>query len=186
MRTPDFPVGEQFTARWSIRAFDANHKLSETELKTVLEAARWAPSCANEQPWIFYHEKDTGSRDRFLTFLTDANQYWARSASHIVIVCARKTFAASGKSNLHARYDAGAAWMAMALQAAKMGYAAHCMAGIHTSVIAESLGIDETNTDIITAVAIGKLGDASHLSEKHRAQEAPNGRKPLSEYTFAV
>ena len=149
-------------------------------------AARWAPSCANEQSWQFYHAKDDASRALFLSFLNEANQYWAKNASHIIIVCARKTFAASGKPNAHSWYDAGAAWMSLALQARKMGYHAHCMAGIQHAVIADALKIDTSAVDIVTAIAVGKQGDASHLNERHKAQEAPNARKPQSEFVFAV
>jgi len=186
MRTPDFPIAEQFTERWSPRGFDPSHKLTEQELKTLFEAARWAPSCANEQSWLFYHAKDESSRDLFLSCLNEANQYWAKNASHIIIVCARKTFAASGKPNAHSWYDAGAAWMSLALQAHKMGYHAHCMAGIQHAVIAEKLQIDTSVVDIVTAIAVGKQGDASHLNERHKSQEAPNARKPQSEFVIAV
>ncbi|MFO1480602.1 MAG: nitroreductase family protein [Turneriella sp.] len=186
MRTPDFPVDKEFTDRWSPRGFDPSVQLSDTELKTLFEAARWAPSCANEQSWQFYHAKDDASRALFLSFLNEANQYWAKNASHIIIVCARKTFAASGKPNAHSWYDAGAAWMSLALQARKMGYHAHCMAGIQHAVIAEKLKIDTAAVDIVTAIAVGKQGDASHLNERHKAQETPNARKPQNEFVFAV
>lgn len=186
MRTADFPVDPQFTERWSPRGFDPAVKLSEAEIHTLFEAARWAPSCANEQPWIFYTEKDSSSREMFLGFLTEGNQYWVKFASHIIIVCARKTFAGSGKPNAHGWYDAGAAWMSMALEARKMGYHAHCMAGIQHAVIAEKLNIDTSAVDIVSAIAVGKQGDASHLNERHRSQESPNNRKPQSEFVFGV
>jgi len=193
MRTPDFPVDFQFTDRWPSasqrlvpRGFDPNTKLSASELKTLFEAARWAPSCANEQSWQFYHAKDESSQQLFLSFLNEANQYWAKNASHVIIVCARKTFAASGKVNAHSWYDAGAAWMSLALQARKLGYHAHCMAGIQHTVIAEKLQLDTAAVGIIAAIAVGKQGDASHLSDKHKAQENPNARKPQSEFVFAV
>lgn len=186
MRTPDFPVDKEFTDRWSPRGFDPNVKLSDAELKTLFEAARWAPSCANEQSWQFYHAKDDTSRELFLSFLNEANQYWAKNASHVIIVCARKTFVASGKPNAHSWYDAGAAWMSLALQARKLGYHAHCMAGIQHAVIAAKLKIDASAVDIIAAIAVGKQGDASHLSERHKAQETPNARKPQGEFVFAV
>ncbi len=186
MRTPDYPVDKQFTERWSPRGFDPSQRLSEQELKTLFEAARWAPSCSNEQPWLFYHAKDDTSRALFLSFLTEGNQLWAMNASHVVIVCARKTFATSGKPNEHAWYDAGAAWMSLALQARKMGYHAHCMAGIQHAVIAEKLKIDTLAVDIVTAIAVGKQGDASHLNDRHKAQENPNARKPQSEFVVAV
>lgn len=186
MRTPDYPVDSQFTERWSPRGFDPAVRLSEAELKTLFEAARWAPSCANEQSWLFFHAKDDASRDMFLSFLNESNQYWAKNASHVIVVCARKTFAASGKPNAHSWFDVGAAWMSLALQARKMGYHAHCMAGIQHAAIAEKLKIDTSALDIIAAIAVGKQGDASHLSDRHKAQEAPNARKLQSEFVFAL
>jgi nitroreductase len=129
MRTPEFPIDQQFVERWSPRGFDPSHRLTDTEIKT---------------------------------------------------------FAASGKPNAHSWYDAGAAWMSLALQARKMGYHAHCMAGIQHAVIAEKLNIDTSAVDIVAAIAVGKQGDASHLNDRHKALEAPNARKPQGEFVIAV
>lgn len=184
MRNPDYPIHPQFSERWSPRGFDPQHKLTEDEVSTLLEAARWAPSCANEQPWIFYRERDAASRPLFLSFLTEGNQYWVKHTSHILIVCARKNYSDDGKPNAYHAYDTGAAWLSMALQARHMGYYAHCMAGIHEDVIAKELRIDTDAVEILTAIAIGKLGDSSHLSDKHRKQENPNARKQQVEFVF--
>jgi len=186
MRHPEFPIDPQFLDRWSPRGFDPHFKLSEAEIDSILEAGRWAPSCANEQPWIFYREKDAASRPLFLSFLTESNQYWVKHASHVLIVCAHKTFAATGKPNKYHAYDTGAAWVSMALQARHMGYYAHCMGGIEEGVIAEKLGIDTNAVEILSAIAIGKQGESAHLYDRHKAQEKPNTRKPQREFVIKV
>jgi nitroreductase len=186
MRHADFPVDPEFTDRWSPRAYDPAQRLTEAELMALFEAARWAPSSSNEQPWKFYYSADAASRDGFNAFVNDMNRTWAPRASHLIIVCARKTFAASGKENPHAWYDTGAAVMSLVLQANKMGFKTRQMAGILRDVISEKLRIDTSSEDIICAVAIGKPGDTSLLHEKHLPQEKPNGRRPLSEFVVAV
>lgn len=184
MRNPEYPIHPQFLDRWSPRGFDPNCKLTEDEVSTLLEAARWAPSCANDQPWIFYREKNAASRALFLSFLTDANQYWVKYASHILIVCAHKLYSDDDKPNAYHVYDTGAAWMSIALQARHMGYYAHCMAGIHEDVIAQKLGIDTEKIEVLTAIAIGKLGSDENLGDKHKSQESPNARRPQNEFVI--
>lgn len=186
MRHADFPVAADFVDRWSPRGYDSSLKLSEAELNTLFEAARWAPSSSNEQPWKFYYPATESVRVDFNSFVNETNRSWAAHASHIIIVCARKTFAASGKPNPHAWYDTGAAVMALVLQAEKLGYRARQMAGILPETIATRLGIDTGNEDIICAVAVGKQGETAHLLEKHRSLENPNNRKPVSEFAIAV
>ncbi len=186
MRHADFPVDPEFTDRWSPRAYDPGAKLTEAELMALFEAARWAPSSSNEQPWKFYYPRDEKTREEFNAFVNENNRKWAPRASHIIIVCARKTFAASASPNPHSWYDTGAAVMALNLQAQKLGFRTRQMAGIMRDVIAEKLKIDTTAEDIICAVAVGKPGDSSHLAEHHLAQEKPSGRKPVSEFVIGV
>lgn len=186
MRQNEFPVDAQFTGRWSTRAYDSSRVIGETELMPLFEAARWAPSSSNEQPWKFYYPKNAESRVRFNGFVNEHNRTWAVRAGLIVIVCARKTFAASGNPNPHAWYDTGAAVMSFMLQAEKGGLRTRQMAGILRETIQAELGIDTQAEDIICAVALGVAGDAAHLNEKHRAQESPNNRKKVAEFAFAV
>lgn len=186
MRQSEFSVDAQFTSRWSTRAYDPNRTISEAELMPLFEAARWAPSSSNEQPWKFYYPKDAESRARFNGFVNENNRTWAVRAGLIVIVCARKTFAASGNPNPHAWYDTGAAVMSFMLQAEKGGFRTRQMAGILKETIQAELGIDTQAEDIICAIALGVAGDAAHLTEKHRAQESPNSRKKVAEFAFAV
>jgi nitroreductase len=186
MRQSEFPVDLQFTNRWSTRAYDPARPMSEAELMPLFEAARWAPSSSNEQPWKFYYPKDSESRLRFNAFVNENNRTWATRAGLIIIVCARKTFAASGNPNPHAWYDTGAAVMSLMLQAEKGGLRTRQMAGILKDTIQAELRIDTAAEDIICAIALGASGDAAHLTEKHRAQESPNSRKKVAEFVFAV
>lgn len=186
MRTPEHPVDSQFTDRWSPRGFDSTYTLSSEELHSLLEAARWAPSSSNEQPWKFYVAKDAESRARFNAFVNETNRTWASHASQIIVVTARKNFAASGKPNIHAWYDTGAAVMALVLEAQHRGLVARQMGGILRDVIERELSIDTNEEDIICCVAVGKRGGTDHLLEKHRELENPNSRKPQSDFVFAV
>ncbi len=186
MRTPDFLVDKQFTDRWSPRGLDRAYKLSAEELKALFEAARWAPSSSNEQPWKFYVAKDAASRARFDAFVNETNRTWASHASEIIVVTARKNFAASGAPNIHAWYDTGAAVMQLVLEAQHRGLAARQMGGILRDVIERELAIDTAQEDIICCIAIGKQGGTDHLLEKHRGLEKPNSRKSQSEFVFAV
>lgn len=186
MRQSEFPVDPQFTGRWSTRAYDPAHTISEAGLMSLFEAARWAPSSSNEQPWKFYYPKNAESRVRFNGFVNENNRTWAIRAGLLIIVCARKTFAASGNPNPHAWYDTGAAVMSLILQAEKGGLRTRQMAGILRETIQAELGIDTAVEDIICAIALGAAGDAAHLTERHRAQESPNSRKKAGEFAFAV
>lgn len=186
MRNPEFSVAQQFVERWSPRAYDPAQSLKEGELQSLFEAARWAPSSSNEQPWKFYYPKDENRRAEFNAFVNDNNRSWAQYAPLLIVVCARKNFAVSGLPNPHAWYDTGAAVLSLILQAKKMGYAARQMAGIMKEVIAEKIGIDTTREDIISAVALGHPTEPSRLAERHVPLEQPNGRKSISEFAVAV
>jgi nitroreductase len=186
MRTSDYPVDKQFTDRWSPRGFDSAYEISAEELHSLLEAARWAPSSSNEQPWKFYVAKDAASREKFNAFVNETNRTWASHASEIIVVTARKNFAASGAPNIHAWYDTGAAVMALVLEAQNRGLVARQMGGILRDVIERELAIDTAQEDIICCIALGKQGGIDHLLEKHRAMEKPNTRKPQSEFVIAV
>jgi|GEM_PF-6726323 len=114
-RTPDWDIDSMFTDRWSPRAF-ASDPLSDREIQTLFEAARWAPSCYNEQPWLFVYATEPNQRAKLASCLVAKNQAWAGRAPLLMFILARRNFQKTGKENRHAPYDAGAAWMALALQ----------------------------------------------------------------------
>lgn len=167
--------------RWSPRAF-ASEKLTEAQIELLLESARWAPSCMNEQPWRFLvFERGTEAHEKAATYLNGGN-YWAKQASHLILVCAHTRFAASGQPNRHAYYDTGAAVMALTLQAQHMGIYLHQMGGFDVEQLTRDLNFPE-HAHPVAMVAVGfKSPDVSELSEKHQELEnAPRQRKPLSE-----
>ena len=182
-REPEASVDPMFLDRWSPRSF-LNDQIPENVLISLFEAARWAPSCINEQPWLFIYATSQEDREKFISALVEQNRTWASKAPVLAFVISRKYFSKSGKPNRHANFDTGAAWMSLALQARKSGLYAHAMAGFKREKAFELLDIPEDKYDIIAAVAIGKKGDISSLPDNLAEREYPNTRKPLSEVAF--
>lgn len=188
-RRADFPVDPLFLDRWSPRAFDGS-AIPDADLMTIFEAARWAPSAFNSQPWrLLYAKRGDANWDRFLKLLIPWNQGWAHSASVLVYILSDslpfvdKTTGAPASSHTHS-FDAGAAWASLALQATRMGYHAHGMSGIQLERARAELAIPERYR-LEAACAIGRIGDPAQLDEKLRAREHPSGRKPQGEFVHA-
>lgn len=183
-RTPDVEIDPMFVDRWSPRAFDPS-PLSDVELRSLFEAARWAPSSSNEQPWIFLYAQSEPDRARFASALVEANRVWAERAPLLLFIAARTHFAAKPEViNRTALFDTGAAWMSLALQARKLGLYTHAMAGFDADRAHEVLGLDRQRYALIAAVAVGRRGDESLLPEKLAARENPSTRKGQSEFVF--
>jgi len=187
-RKPDHPIENLFVDRWSPRAFDGSN-MPEADLKTILEAARWAPSAYNIQPWRFVYARRNGTGWQMLVDLLDPfNRDWARHASALVYLFSdRELDGEGGKPNRMSgthSFDAGSAWAHAALQATALGYHAHAMAGLLMEEIAGQLGVPERFKPEI-AIAIGRLGDVSKLPEDLRLREVPSARKPLGEIAFS-
>jgi nitroreductase len=184
-RAPEVEVDSMFVDRWSPRAF-LRDAIPEHQIKTLFEAARWAPSCFNEQPWLFMYATTPEDRKLFASALVEKNRTWAGVAPMLVFVLARRNFKHNDKPNRNAAFDAGAAWMSLALQARKLGLYAHGMAGFDIAKAYEVLGVSKDEYDVLAAVAVGRKGDASQLSPEAQKMEMPNGRKPLAEVYAAV
>jgi nitroreductase len=178
-RCPEFDVDTQFPDRWSPRAF-APDSLSEEYLKSLFEAARWAPSCYNEQPWLFFCASSYEDKERYASILFEKNRQWAKKAPVLLFVASRRNFSMTGKPNRHAGFDAGAAWMSIALQARKLGLYTHAMGGFDQEKAYEILELPKEDFEIFAAVAVGKKGSPESLPEDLRDMEKPNSRKPLS------
>ncbi|VVE58214.1 NADH dehydrogenase [Pandoraea iniqua] len=182
-RQADHPIDPQFVARWSPRAF-TDETLPEATLNTFFEAARWAPSAYNAQPWRFvYARRGTPHWEKFVGFLNEFNQSWAKHAAAIVIVISKSTLTPPGSQQevpapTHA-LDTGAAWGYLALQASLSGWATHAMAGIEHDKIRNELDLSSKYT-IEAAVAIGRPGDPATLPEGLRSREVPSPREPLA------
>lgn len=186
-RTADYPVADFFPERWSPRAF-TDATISEQDLLTILEAARWAPSAFNGQPWRFiYTLRGDAAWEGILGALLPFNQSWAKTASALVIVASETKMIPPGKTeavdNGTHTFDTGAAWGYLALQAHISGFAAHAMAGFDKDAMAKVVGLPE-NHALHASVAIGTQGDASLLPEALQAREVPSLRHPLSQTAF--
>ncbi|MBC3412948.1 nitroreductase family protein [Pseudomonas sp. SWRI51] len=183
-RIADYAINEQFINRWSPRAFSAE-PISQETLLSFLEAARWAPSAYNSQPWRFlYARRDTPSWERYLAILNEFNRSWAQHASALVLVISKTTFAAPGSTEEKPApshtFDTGSAWGHMALQASISGWHTHGMAGFDQALARSELKIP-AGYELHAMIAIGKLGDKATLAEGLQAREVPSPRRPLSE-----
>lgn len=182
-RLADHPVTPQFVERWSPRAFGPA-TMSEADLALLLEAARWAPSAVNLQPWRFaWGLRGDAGFAAIAGALMPFNRAWAEQAAALVVVGSVPTRTASDGSvvaNPSHAFDAGAAWMSLALQAHLAGLVAHAMGGFDHAVAAEALHLPEGHA-LHAVVAIGHPGDAATLPEALRAREVPSPRKPLAE-----
>lgn len=150
------PVLSVIAERWSPRSYDATHELSQHELLSVLEAARWAPSAMNVQPWRFSVIKrdDALFGDLVAHGLKGWNQAWSPKASAIIVVSA-VTADGEGKTNPYAQYDTGSAVQNLLLQAAELGLATHVMGGIEPEWLRENLALADNIVPIV-ALTIGK------------------------------
>lgn len=183
--TPDFSARDALVGvdplqvkRWSPRAF-VKTDINDNDLALLFEAARWAPSCFNAQPWVFHVSTDR-SFDDYLNLLLEGNQQWANQASVLGFVVVKQSFAHNGKPNAYAEYDAGAAWMAMTLQARQMGLYTHGMGGIKHEEVAAYLKLDEDHK-VVCGFAIGVAAAPDTLPDELAAKEKPSPRKPLSD-----
>lgn len=179
-----FPVHGLIAERWSPRAF-ADTPLDREQVGSLLEAARWAPSCYNDQPWSFLlaMRSDGAAFDRLADCLVPGNA-WARSAPLLLLAVARTDFARDGRPNRHAQHDVGLALGNLVLQAQALGLAAHQMAGFDVEKARTTLGVPEGH-EPLTMVAVGRSGDPASLPEKLRERElAPRTRKALDSFVF--
>lgn len=181
-RQPDHPVDPQFPARWSPRAFDAT-AMTEAEVMRLLEAARWAPSASNLQPARFgWGVRGDAAFAAILAALVPFNREWAQAAAALIVVASKPHSEKRGEqvANVWHGFDAGAAWMSIALQAQAMGLVAHAMGGFEAGPLAAALRLPEGYA-LHAVVAVGTQGPVESLPETLRAREMPSGRKPLSE-----
>ncbi|EIZ78852.1 nitroreductase [Novosphingobium sp. Rr 2-17] len=179
-RTANPKVQQLIVDRWSPRAFDGT-EVPQEDLDAIFEAAGWAPSAYNVQPWTFlYAKKGDANWDLFLSQLVDFNQGWAKAASVLVFVVSDKFMRSEqGNNPSHSHsFDAGAAWVLAALQAQALGYRTHGMTGIKFGEAEAALGIPE-DYRLEAAFVIGKQGDKASLPEFLQEREVPTGRKPL-------
>ena len=181
-------VHDLFRARWSPRAF-SDREVSNQDLKTIFEAARWAASSYNEQPWRFLvaRKSDGAAYDKLLHILHPFNQAWTKTAPVLFIMAAKRTFSHNGSPNRYNIHDAGQALAHVFLQATALGLHAHGMAGFDYDRARTELGIPD-DYDVGAAAALGYLGSPDRLEDAQQRQGelAKRTRKPLNEIVFGA
>ena len=177
-----YPLDEMFLDRWSPRAL-SGEAVTEEELMTLFEAARWAPSSYNNQPWrILYARRDTEHWPAFFDLMVEGNQAWAKDAAALLLFVSKETFDFNGQPYPTHSFDTGAAWENLALQASLLGLVAHGMQGFDYERARAELRVPE-GFRVEAMAAVGRPGDPARLPEQLREREAPSGRKSLSEIT---
>jgi nitroreductase len=182
----DYPILELLKRRWSPRVF--SDRLVEPEkLQSLFEAARWAPSSFNEQPWSFVltTKEQPAEFARLLSCLVEGNQKWARTAPVLMVSVAKLNFTHTGKPNRHAFHDVGLAVGLLLVQATALDLLIHQMAGFSPEMVAELYKIPAEFAPV-SAIAIGYGAAAEDLPEPSRQSEsAPRSRKPIKSFVFA-
>lgn len=181
----DYPIHELLAGRWSPYAFD-DRPVPEADLCSLFEAARWAPSSYNEQPWsyIVATKGDPEQFQRLLSCLVEGNQVWAKAAPVLALGVVSLRFTRNAKDNRAAVHDLGLAAGNLLLEATARGLFVHQMIGILPDKAREIYGIPE-GCEAWTGIAIGHRGDATSLPDRLRERDlAPRQRKPLNEFVF--
>jgi len=182
-RKPENPADEIFIKRWSARAM-SGEGITDEELMTLFEAAKWAPSSSNDQPWRFIYAKhDTRYWDTFFSLLTAGNKRWCGNAAVLVVIASKKKFTNYDTDNRTHSFSAGSAFENLALQGSMMGLIVHGMGGFDEKKAAKDLNVPGEYF-INAMIAIGRPGEIERLDEEDRKREMPSTRKPLKEVVF--
>ncbi len=181
------PVEPLIAHRWSPRAFDTDKSVSTRQLVQLMEAARWAPSCYNEQPWRYIvcdRNKSQADWEKALNCLVEGNRSWAARAPVLMAAIADTEFSRNGKHNRWSEYDTGAASENLCLQATAMGLAAHQMGGFDAQAVIETFHVPE-HCKPMAMIAVGYPGDPDVLGESGRTAEMKEReRRDISEFAF--
>ncbi|MBB3110085.1 nitroreductase [Paenibacillus phyllosphaerae] len=182
-RNPEFPVHPLILNRWSPRAY-TNKPVTDEALFTILEAARWAPSSSNEQPWRFYVARSEEEHETFRTFIKPNNRLWTDHAPVLVLLASAKERANGDPNGAHA-FDTGAAWGILALQARLLGLSTRAVGGYDRIKARETLQVPD-NIELHAIIALGYRGEAEQLDAALQEREKPNSRRPLAESLIAI
>lgn len=178
IRKADHPVDSLFLDRWSPRAMSGD-EIPEEDLMTLFEAARWAPSSYNNQPWRILFARRKGEHwPLFFDLLAETNKIWAQHAAALLVIISKTTFDHNGKPSVTHSFDTGAAWASLALQGYMKGYVVHGMQGFDYERAKADLGIPD-GFRVEAMAAIGFPGDRDTLPEELRNRESPNDRRKL-------
>ncbi len=181
-RKADHKILNTILERWSPRTM-SGESLSQDELMSLFEAARWAPSSYNNQPWRYiYAEKDSPEWQKFFNFLVSQNQEWCKKAAALIVVISKDTFDFNGKPSRTHSFDAGASWENLAIQGNAVGLVVHAMQGFDYDRVKKELNIPD-GYSVEAMIAVGKPGKGGNLEALQEMEEITQ-RKPLSETVF--
>jgi nitroreductase len=183
VRQADYPIAPLFLDRWSPRAM-SGEAIPQRELMTLFEAARWAPSSYNLQPWrILYAHRDSANWPLYFDLLVESNKAWARNAAVLLVLVSWKLNDKTGQPSRTHSLDTGAAWAFLALQGAAKGFAVHGMQGFDYARAQTDLNIPD-DCAVEMMVAIGKPASRESLPPKLQERELPSDRRKLCETAF--
>ena len=180
------PIHSILSDRWSSRAYDPDQLVSQESFLSLMEAARWSPSCMGDQPWQFitFHKKDATSWTQALNCLSVGNQNWAMDASILILACARQSFSNNQKPHRWNQYDTGAACENICLQATSIGLVAHQMGGFDVEKSRQLFQIP-SQYDLMSFIAIGYPLAVEKISAEALVKEKEaRKRKPLREIFY--
>jgi nitroreductase len=178
-----YPINDIFIKRWSPRAMSGKD-ITQQELMTLFEAAHWAPSSFNNQPWRFiYAHRNTPHWDLLFNLMVPGNQEWAKNAAVLIVVISHNNFEYNNKPARTHSFDSGSAWMSLALQATFMNLVAHGMQGFDYDKARKDLQVPDDYT-VEAMIAVGHHGSLDVLSEKLQKSETPSDRKKVEEVIF--
>jgi len=182
-RKPGCDISPIFINRWSPRAM-SGEEISREDLMRLFEAARWAPSSMNNQPWRFlYAMRNTEYWEKFFGLLTPNNQVWCKNAAALIVVVSKKSFDYNGKPARTHSYDTGSAWISLALQGSLMGLVVHGMQGFNYDQAKTELGVSD-DYQVEAMAAVGRAGNKYDLPSALEEREFPSGRKKLEDLVF--
>jgi nitroreductase len=178
-RKPENDVHEIFISRWSPRAM-SGEEIDEATLKTLFEAARWAPSANNNQPWRFiYARRNTPYWNTLFGLMNEGNQIWAKNAAVLIVVISKTTFDSGKPARTHS-YDAGAAWVSLALQGSLKNLVVHGMQGFDYDRAKKELQVPD-DYSVEAMIAVGRHGKKEDLPDYQQEREFPSSRKSFAE-----
>ncbi|OCT14266.1 NADH dehydrogenase [Paenibacillus pectinilyticus] len=181
-RQPEHEINPQFLERWSPRSF-SDQEVAEDVLLSLFEAARWAPSGSNNQPWRFIVARTPEQLAKFHSFIMPLNRIWCEKAPVLTLVISN-TKTPKGTNNPSHAFDTGAAWGYLALEANNQGLITHAMGGFERDQAREALNIP-ADYELHAVIAIGYRGPAEALPEALQEREVPSGRREVNEFIYA-
>lgn len=181
-RKAAYAIDEAYINRWSPRAFSTK-EVEEEKLNAIFEAARWAPSAANWQPWNYIVARNEEDRATFLSFINENNVEWCKRAPVLVLAISKKTRNEEGDPNPWHAFDAGTAWGYLSLEAYRQGLITHGMGGFDKEKARGLLEVP-AEYDINAVVAVGYHDPTTLLSERNQQREVPSDRKPIESFVF--